>query len=33
MTKALKKAVMRRSKLRNIFHKTRGKEDWNNYKK
>ena len=33
MTKALRKAIMRRSKLKNIFHKTRAKEDWNNYKK
>ena len=33
MTKALKKAIMYRSKLKNIFHKTRAKEDWNNYKK
>ena len=33
MTKALRKAIMHRSKLKNIFHKTRAKEDWNNYKK
>ena len=33
MTKALRKAVMDRSKLKNIFHETRAKEDWNNYKK
>ena len=31
MTKALRKAIMHRSKLKNIFHKTR--EDWNNCKK
>ena len=30
MTKALRKAVMHRSKLKTIFHKTRAKEDWNN---
>ena len=33
MTKALRKAIMRRSKLKNIFHKTIAKEDWNSYKK
>ena len=33
MAKALRKAVMDRSKLKNIFHETRAKEDWNNYKK
>ena len=33
MTKALRKAIMHWSKLKNIFHKTRAKEDWNNYKK
>ena len=33
MTIALTKAIMHRSKLRNIFHKTKAKEDWNNYKK
>ena len=33
LTKALTKAIMHRSKLKNIFHKTRAKEDWNNYKK
>ena len=33
MTKALRKAIVHRSKLKNIFHKTRAKEDWNNYKK
>ena len=32
MTKALRKTIMHRSKLKNIFHKTRAKEDWNNYK-
>ena len=31
MTKAPIKAIMHRSKLKNIFHKTRAKEDWNNY--
>ena len=33
MTKALRKAIMHRSKFKNIFHKTRAKEDWKNYKK
>ena len=33
MTKTPKKAIMHRSKLKNIFHKTRLKEDWNNCKK
>ena len=33
MTKALLKAIMHKSKLRNIFHKARAKEDGNNYKK
>ena len=33
MTIALTKAIMHSSKLRNIFHKTKAKEDWNNYKK
>ena len=33
MTKVLRKAIMHRSKLKNIFHKTKAKEDWNNYKK
>ena len=33
MTKALRKAIMHRSKLKNIFHKTIANEDWNNYKK
>ena len=28
MTKALRKAIMHRSKLRNIFHKTRAIENW-----
>ena len=32
MTKAPIKAIIHRSKLKNIFHKTRAKEDWNNYK-
>ena len=31
-TKALRKAIMRRSKLENIFHKTRAKEDKNTTK-
>ena len=31
MTKALRKALRHRSKLKNIFLKT--KEDWKNYKK
>ena len=33
LTKALRKTVMHRSKLKNIFHKTGPKEDWNNCKK
>ena len=33
MTKALRKAIMHRSKFKNIFHKTRAKEDCNSYKK
>ena len=33
MTKALRKAIIHRSKFKNIFDKTRAKEDWNNYKK
>ena len=33
MTKALEKAIMHRSKSKNIFHKARAKEHWNNYKK
>ena len=33
MTKALRKARMHKSKLKNIFHQTRAKEDRNNYKK
>ena len=33
MTKALRKAIIHRSKLKNIFDKTRAKEDWNNCKK
>ena len=32
MTKPLRKGIMHRSKSKNIFHKTRAKEDWNNYK-
>ena len=30
MTKALRKAIMHRSKLKNVFHKTRAKEDTKN---
>ena len=33
MTKALRKVIMHRSKLKSIFHKTRAIEDWKNYKK
>ena len=33
MIKALRKAIMHRSKLKNVFHKTRAKKDRNNYKK
>ena len=33
MTKALRKAIMHSSKLKNIFLKTRAKEDSNNSKK
>ena len=33
MIKALRKAIMHRSKLKNILHKARLKEDWDNYKK
>ena len=33
MTKAIRKAIMQRSKLKNIFQKTKAKEGWNNYKK
>ena len=33
MTKALRKPIMHRSKLKSIFHKTRAIEDWKNYKK
>ena len=32
MNKTLRKAIMHRSKLKSIFHKTRAKEDRNNYK-
>ena len=31
MTKALRKAIVHRAKLKNIFHKTRAKGDWNSY--
>ena len=33
MTKALRKAIVHRSKLKYIFHKTRAKGDWNSYEK
>ena len=33
MTKSLKKAIMHRSKLKNIHNKTKASEDWDNYKK
>ena len=33
MTKSLRKAKMHRSKLKNIYNKTRTNEDWDNYKK
>ena len=33
MTKSLTKAKMHRSKLKNIYNKTRTNEDWDNYKK
>ena len=32
MTKSLKKAIMHRSKLKNIYSKTKANEDWDNYK-
>ena len=33
MTKPLRKAIMHWSKFKNIYKKTRAKEDWDNYKK
>ena len=33
MTKQLRKAFMRRSRLNNIYNKTRSPENWDNYKK
>ena len=33
MTKTIRKAIIHRSKFKNVFHKTRAKEDWNNYEK
>ena len=33
MKKSLRKALMYRSKLKNIYSKTRANEDWDNYKK
>ena len=33
MTKALRKAIMRRSKLKNDYNKNRSYENWNSYKK
>ena len=33
MTKQLRKASMRRSRLNNIYNKTRSPENWDNYKK
>ena len=33
MTKQLRKAIMRRSRLKNIYNKTRSPENWDNYKK
>ena len=33
MTKQLRKAIMRRSRLKNICNKTRSPENWDNYKK
>ena len=33
MTKALRKVIMHRPKLKNIFDKTKADEDWSNYKK
>ena len=33
MSKTLRKAIMKRSKLRNTFHKKRSSENWQNYKR
>ena len=33
MTKALRKAIMKRSELATKYHKTKSNEDYNNYKK
>ena len=33
MSKTLRKAIMKRSKLRNTFNKTRSSENWQNYKR
>ena len=33
MTKQLRKVIMRRSRLKNIYNKTRSPENWGNYKK
>ena len=33
MTKALRKAIMKRSELATKYHKTKSIEDYNNYKK
>ena len=33
MTKQLRKAIMRGSRLKNIYNKTRSPENWDNYKK
>ena len=33
MTKQLHKAIMRGSRLKNIYNKTRSPESWDNYKK
>ena len=33
MSKTLRKAIMKRAKLRNIFNKKRSSESWQNYKR
>ena len=33
MSNALRKAIMKRSKLRNTFNKNRSSENWQNYKR
>ena len=33
MSKALRKAIMHRSKLKNIYHNYRKEDNWANYKK